>query len=123
MRDDFPKLVVSRPSATEIRQFIKSVQATYHPSRQSPKPELYACFRLLSRNLSDIDEAYDIEMCALESLGAELHLERPATMSHTRRKDDNLFKIDPLVSLQDSIISCMKIAYDSFIAGNGEVSR
>ena len=109
-----------------ILQLIERIDATYAPKRTRLRPELYRAFRLYSRTLNAADrkdEAYEADICALEALGSVLRLTRPAKRSQKLDTRSGIFAEDPVVVLQDAVISCLKLAHECQSSSNDATAR
>ena len=124
MKDGSRAIEEGSGSVKVIGDLTDQLGATYSTSRGLFKPELYSYLRALSVAIADdSDEVYETEIRALEALGAVCDIPRPACLSYKPSSIAKLFKTDPLLSLQDAIISCLKIAEDCSRAGNSSLSK
>lgn len=104
------------------------MEATYRFDRKAPKPELYAAYRLLS-NAYDVqkDESpalvFAAEIKGLEALGAKFKINVPKGTPASATFMPHTFVEDPVLMLQDSIISCLKIAYTCFLGESIEQAK
>lgn len=109
----------------EYRRILRQLDLTYATELYRPKAELYTAYCLLSQTLgrTSKEEVYEADLSALEALGARFSLDRPAKLTASLRTGQAIFDKDPVISLQDAIISCLKIAHDCLVAQNRSLAR
>jgi hypothetical protein len=104
-------------SSKKIAQQIELVEQTYRPERSAPKYELYGWYRMLSQAYTQegagFNAVIEAEMAALATLGASIRFVVGEKVGDVQKIIHTL-KGDPVIAMQDAVISCIKIANDYF---------
>jgi hypothetical protein len=96
---------------------VAQLAETYSKARQSPRPEMYRAYRQLRlafERSGKKAEALEAQHDALRAIGAEIDTPSTAAIG------GSMLSKDPVVMLQDAIISCFDIAFRFHLAGDIE---
>lgn len=118
------QILADVPSQNALLEIIEQLKATYMQEPNLPVYSMYRCFRALSeqysRNKAGSTLIISAERSALTALGAKLHDLRKIPGTHIGQTN---FASDPLIAMQDAIISCLKLAHEYFILGKDECAE